>query len=163
MSRKEDLTGLRFGHLLVLGPAPKKGGKNLRWYVQCDCGHEYSCVGSTVKKRQEGMKCNRCVKRPGKAVEQVSNCPVKRIHDRIMRQCYDKSHCEYEYFGLRGVKMWHRWEDFDLFKKYLEPHLAIDPELDFDRIDVKGDWTPDNTFLTDWLDIRIEFKGTYHD
>ena len=163
MSRKEDLTGKRFGHLVVLEEASREGGKSRRWRVQCDCGHIYTSVGSTIKRRQEGMKCNRCVSKPGKAVEQVSNCPIRRIFDRIMRQCYDKSHCEYEYFGLRGIEMWQHWKNFELFKEYLEPHLAIDPELDCDRIDVNGDWTPENSFLTDWLDTRIELKKSSND
>ena len=40
--RKIDLTGQRFGHLIVTREAPhkieKNGRKRVRWYCNCDCG-----------------------------------------------------------------------------------------------------------------------------
>lgn len=158
-----DLTGQRFGHLLVLEEAPKEGGKSRRWRVQCDCGHIYTSVGSTVKKRQPGQHCNKCANKPGKAVEQVSNTPARKIFDRIMKYCYNKSCPEYQYFGLLGIEVWQKWKHFEVFQQYVSPHLEVDPDLDLDRIDLTGDWTPDNTFLTDWIDVRIDLKEVHDD
>lgn len=35
---EEDLTGVKFGRLVVLGKFIKRGGNRARWVVKCDCG-----------------------------------------------------------------------------------------------------------------------------
>jgi len=37
---RKDLSGQRFGRLLVTGPAPMREGKVTWWRVRCDCGTE---------------------------------------------------------------------------------------------------------------------------
>ena len=49
--RGEDLSGKRFGRLLVLGISPKKDGSRRLWTCRCDCGKE---VDVSVSKLNSG-------------------------------------------------------------------------------------------------------------
>lgn len=59
-SRFEDLTGKRFGRLVVLEPAPSKNGKR-RWKCLCDCGNTIE-VSTGALKSGNTQSCG-CFKR----------------------------------------------------------------------------------------------------
>ena len=44
MAKKIDLTGQRFGKLLVLYEAPKIGDK-IHWMCKCECGNKKEVIG----------------------------------------------------------------------------------------------------------------------
>lgn len=44
-----DLTGKKFGRLLVLRKAEEKRGKEIVWVCQCDCGKEHHVAGSDLR------------------------------------------------------------------------------------------------------------------
>ena len=150
-----DLTGKVFGNVTVLGEDlnRKKGDKNRRWFVQCSCGNIFSTVGQNLKKRKKEQNCNRCVSKPGKAMRNVAECPIRRHHDLIMWRCYDKSHCEYQYFGGRGIKVWQKWK---CFKRFYSDLCHFPFGLDFDRIDVEGTYSPSNCMITNWTTVRYD-------
>lgn len=43
-----DITGQRFGRLIVLGRAPKQDRWHTRWFVKCDCGAEKTVMGTSL-------------------------------------------------------------------------------------------------------------------
>jgi len=45
----DDITGRRFGRLTVLGFDGTNDSGNAMWRVRCDCGTEYSVLGSNLK------------------------------------------------------------------------------------------------------------------
>ena len=60
---KVDLTGQRFGKLLVLGLAPKRNRGYQLWYVQCDCGGPIKSVITTNLTTKRGTKSCGCLTR----------------------------------------------------------------------------------------------------
>lgn len=48
--RRKDLTGMRFGHLVVVEIAGKENGGNLRWKCVCDCGNFHEASGGNLQK-----------------------------------------------------------------------------------------------------------------
>ena len=57
--RQDDLTGKRFGRLVVLGRADSQRG-DMRWKCQCDCGNTTVAVGNALKRGQtKSCKCLR--------------------------------------------------------------------------------------------------------
>lgn len=46
----KDLTGLRFGRLLVIGPDEKAVSGKMMWICKCDCGNEKSIPGANLRK-----------------------------------------------------------------------------------------------------------------
>lgn len=58
----DNLTGSKFGRLLVLRRAPNKpGDANVRWLCRCDCGNEKAVVGYNLKKENGTRSCG-CLK-----------------------------------------------------------------------------------------------------
>lgn len=50
MSRRLiDLTGQRFGRLVVEGREPRQPTKNLRWICRCDCGARVKVLGTSLR------------------------------------------------------------------------------------------------------------------
>lgn len=48
-SNRDDLTGKRFGRLLVLGFDGRTNSGNAIWRVRCDCGVEFDARGTNLK------------------------------------------------------------------------------------------------------------------
>lgn len=48
MGKFEDLSGQKFGRLLVIERAPNKGGRT-SWYCKCDCGNEIQVISKSLK------------------------------------------------------------------------------------------------------------------
>ena len=51
--RKINLTGRRFGRLVVLCEGNKKG-KNTTWHCKCDCGKELDIIAYNLKMVTQG-------------------------------------------------------------------------------------------------------------
>ena len=53
LSTREDLSGKRFGYLVVISSAVEyvspKGNKMSRWLCKCDCGNEINVLGMSLK------------------------------------------------------------------------------------------------------------------
>lgn len=61
---KVDLTGQRFGKLVILGPAPNRQRGYQLWYVQCDCGSPIKTViTSNLLKKIRGTRSCGCLTR----------------------------------------------------------------------------------------------------
>ena len=50
MGRKRDLTGQRFGRLVVIGDSGERLGRNIKWLCKCDCGNEKTVGGTNLTK-----------------------------------------------------------------------------------------------------------------
>lgn len=56
MPKSPDLTGIRFGHLVVLSRSNDKG-KNSKWLCKCDCGKEMIVSRPSLKRGQKSCGC----------------------------------------------------------------------------------------------------------
>lgn len=56
MPKKIDLTGKRFGRLLVLGISHSHDG-NLFWTCRCECGKETKVAGHALKRINGSKSC----------------------------------------------------------------------------------------------------------
>jgi hypothetical protein len=49
-SNLKDLTGQRFGRLVVLKPSPRTVGKHHYWECRCDCGNTIMAIGNNLRR-----------------------------------------------------------------------------------------------------------------
>jgi hypothetical protein len=144
MAKKLDLTGERFGRLIVISPAPNKGKKTF-WNCMCDCGKQ--TVASTCNlRRGDKVSCG-CYALDylaEKSANAVRNTRLYKCWSGIKGRCFNANSKAYAWYGARGITMCDEWaRSFPAFKKWSVENGYSD-SLEIDRIDNNGNYCPDN-------------------
>lgn len=91
-----------------------------------------------------------------------------RIWKRMRSRCYCKSDKNYPRYGGRGIKICSSWDSYLNFRKWYLSVGVQDSDLQVDRIDNDGNYSPtncrlvtrkqntNNTRRSKWLNIRGE-------
>lgn len=155
----EDLTGRRFGHLLVLKHAgthvTSGGGKKSMWECRCDCGNITTVRGNDLKKgTTKSCGCEKNKRFP--TMNTTHGCAKRGKEDRLYgiwknmkHRCYNKNDSHYDKYGGKGVSVCDEWkDDYPTFKTWAYNN-GYDDSAEFgkctiDRIDNDGDYCPDN-------------------
>lgn len=142
----KDLTGMRFGRLLVESRAPNKS--RVCWNCICDCGKRVVVFGNSLMKKYS-RSCG-CL-RVDRTVER--NRQTKRIHGLALRpeyfawsaakqRCHNAHNKDYRRYGARGISMAPEWRrSFMAFYRHVGPR-PVGAVLD--RIDNSGNYEPGN-------------------
>jgi hypothetical protein len=147
MSKLIDLTGQRFGKLVVLGKAPGRANStNAFWKCKCDCGNEIVTLGLCLRKG-ETTSCG-CYR---KEISQKKMTKHGMCHSRLahiwyqMRErCSNPNLAGYVNYGGRGISVCDEWENsFESFRDWALTH-GYDPNLTIDRINNDGNYEPSN-------------------
>lgn len=141
-----DLTGRRFGRLLVLMRAPNKSGvKNAMWLCRCDCGITKAMRGDTLKNR-DARSCGchaREVASHLLTTHGMSKTSEYHIWHSMKKRCQDSSHPTFKNYGAKGIKVCDRWRDsFEAFYEDVGPRPSRKHSLD--RKNTKGNYEPGN-------------------
>lgn len=148
MQKQVELTGERFGSLVVFGRAPKKG-KVSRWFCRCDCGNEF--VSRSDKLRGGLDACRPCREhRSGRPINHrvysgglTRRYPSEYNAWRQLRfRCSSPTRAGAIYYFERGITVCERWNRFDTFLADMGPKPS--PIHSIDRIDVDGNYEPSN-------------------
>ena len=133
MKRVNDLTGKRFGRLLVLGIDDKNSRKTY-WVCQCDCGNIKSIrsdalvEGKTIScgcKKKEQDKVN-LIKTAAKKkynnskndIGKVGGTRLYNIWQKMKSRCYNENDKRYDRYGGRGIRVCDEWKEYVNFHKW---------------------------------------------
>jgi hypothetical protein len=114
--RAEDLTGRRFGRLLVVA-ATKQSGKTA-WICHCDCGgHKTTMATSLRNGSTQSCGCiHREVMQAIQTKHGLSATPEFVVWGNMKSRCYNPKAINYERYGGRGITICDRWRhDFAAF------------------------------------------------
>lgn len=150
----KDLTGLRFGRLVVLRIGEHQG-KRRQWVCQCDCGVVKAIVGEKlVGGRQVSCGCKRleqlksgCARTHGLSTE-----TLYWVLRSMMQRCSPAAskNCKHLYYS-KGVRVCDEWaKDPAAFVAWAEEN-GYASGLMIDRIDSNGNYEPNNCRWVDAL------------
>ena len=152
MPSKIDLTGQRFGRLVVMRfDHFKRGGinkhKNAYWLCRCDCGNT-KIISSNSLRSGKTFSCG-CYRK-----EVIHNRLYKGGKSKLygvlrlmLRRCNDPNSEYYHNYGGRGIKVCDEWacgvQGYYNFRKWAEEN-GYEDGLTIDRIDNDKGYSPDN-------------------
>lgn len=148
MSKFIDLTGQRFGKLLVLYLSDNRKGRKY-WMCQCDCGN-YKEINGQHMKSGKIVSC-RCQRKENIVLavtkHNLVGHPIYRIWRAMRQRCLDVKASNYHSYGGRGIKICEEWVNIDTgainFYNWSMEN-GWEEGLTIERIDVNGNYCPEN-------------------
>lgn len=145
----DDLTGLNFSRLTVLGLSPKKSGRKSYWVCKCECGNS-KLVRSDSLKSGDVQSCG-CLKKEQDRINLTTHhrhfgSGTRLYHEwqHIKYRCLNENSNNYDRYGGRGIKVCDEWQErFESFRDWALENGYSD-DLTIDRIDVNGNYEPKN-------------------
>lgn len=146
MGRLIDLTGQRFGRLVVIEQAPRDSRYHgAMWRCRCDCGCETIVEARNLKTgNTSSCGCYHRERQRAAKTHGKSGSRLHRIWKAMHTRCYNPNSSAFKYYGGRGIEICDEWvRDFEAFHLWAVAHGYAD-DLTIDRIDVNGNYDPSN-------------------
>ena len=157
MPLKIDLTGQRFGRLIVLKDSGKRiAHGHIIWLCKCSCGKQVKVISGNLRNgytRSCGCLKREQTKAMGKAcIKHGENSKNSRLYTawiNLKRKCYNPNALIYDKYGGRGVRICKEWlgkQGYINFRTWALNN-GYPPSLrDFviDRINIGGNYDPNN-------------------
>lgn len=145
--RPLELTGSRFGKLLVVGKSPIRQNGATEWVCDCDCGGSTTTRGSRLKEGKV-KSCGCLVSEKALISANLfseshgqSNTKTYSSWQNMKNRCRNPTSTNFEDYGGRGIRYCDRWESFENFYADMGPRP---PNTTLDRIEVDGNYEPGN-------------------
>lgn len=134
----ENLTGLKFGSLTVIAFGGRRKNETL-WECVCDCGGTKTMNAANLKISKH-PSCG-CKTKEQQLKHGMSGTPTHRAWKSMKNRVLNKDGRDYADYGGRGIKICERWLSFENFYSDMGERPG---KCSIDRIDVDGDYCPDN-------------------
>lgn len=124
-SRRKNITGKRFGRLLVISFVEMRG-RSVRWLCRCDCGTERTFDGGSLRLgRAASCGCSHKgqmnAKTHGHTINDAAS-PTYRSWYAMIKRCENPKAINFSNYGGRGIKVCEGWrESFAAFLADMGP------------------------------------------
>lgn len=147
---KSDLTGKRFGRLLVRGRLPyDRQAKQVQWVCQCDCGTV--CIRSGGGLSRGTVNSCGCLvvdnNRNLRTKHGMRDSPLYGVWAGMINRCHNPNQAHYPRYGGRGIYVCDEWrKSFSQFYADMgdRPVGPTGKPYTIERIDNDGPYEPSN-------------------
>lgn len=158
ISRRLNLSGQRFGNLVVVEPLGSNG-KNSIWKVECDCGVTATKVGKEMKRGKVSTCSPQCPFSRAKISESrtthgLSEHPIFHVWRSILARCNNPKCKAYKNYGGRGIAVCARWSSFENF--LMDMGAGYNNSLSLDRTDNNKGYSPENCR---WVSMKTNCRN----
>ena len=146
--KAKDLSGQRFGRLVVLERSGTTKHRNTIWLCQCDCGNTKEVQKPNLTSGD--IKSCGCLKSEKTSERNfkhgLSHHYLYVTWTAAKKRTTNPKYEEFEYYGGRGIKMADEWlNDPKAFIDWILKNLGERPEgCSLDRINTDGNYEPSN-------------------
>ena len=134
--KKIDLTGQRFGRLIVLEEGHRKNNR-ISWLCKCSCRNEV-IVQAKLLRNGRTKSCG-CLKGESHG---MTDSKIYMVWSSMKKRCDNPNDKSYEWYGGKGITYQDSWKYFTAF--YEDMKDGYEEGLTLDRIDNDGDYSKEN-------------------
>lgn len=143
-----DITGKKFGRLVVVRATDRRVNRSIVWECLCECGALTEATSGRLRtgdKRSCGCLATEVLTARNKIGKpnSVYRTPEYRTWVSMIQRCTNKNGPSYSNYGGRGIRVCDRW--MDSFHSFFED-MGVRPsdKHSIDRIDNGGNYEPGN-------------------
>lgn len=144
----KDLTGQKFGRLTALEKVSFSGAA--KWKCLCECGNTVVVLGRSLS--FGNTKSCGCLNKDVHIKHGGSYDALYATWNNMINRCENPNNSIYKYYGERGISVCNQWKDFNNFKQWANI-TKLNDNLTLDRIDVNGDYCPENCR---WVSKKVQ-------
>lgn len=144
MPPRLELTGHRFGKIVVLRMDGRDTHGATTWRCRCDCGVEKTIRGASLKAGTTvSCGCGVAIAASVPRTHGQTGTPLYLRWRAMLDRTGNPKNGEYGNYGGRGIVVCDRWKtSFEAFRDDMADGFEVNLELD--RRDVNGPYSPDN-------------------
>ena len=143
--RAKDLSGFRFGSLVVLHRVKAVQAGKARWRCRCDCGGVVDVLAWNLTSGAQ-HRCSACASQAqAKAITKhgASGSRLYKAWNDMLQRCGNPKLSNYRHYGGKGIQVCSEWRSFDAFQTWALSAGYADG-LTIDRLDSAGNYEPNN-------------------
>lgn len=138
-----NLTGSRFGRLVVICTVGKNRHNKRMWLCQCDCGEFTTTTSGDL--RSSGTTSCGCIQRErtsaANTIHGGSGDAAYTSWKEMIRRCSNPKSSSFSRYGGRGISVCERWNNYLHFKEDMGERPS---GKTLDRINPNGNYEPSN-------------------
>ena len=159
MYKYNDLTGNKFGSLLVVNNVGKTKDRHLLWRCLCDCGNTVD-VSSRDLTTGHTKSCGCLQKDKVSKIRYIHGDRDARLYSvwkTMKKRCENPTCKSYQYYGAKGVSVCDEWHNYSIFREWAYQNGYDDSaekyKCTIDRINPFGNYEPSNCR---WVDMKVQ-------